>query len=208
MSSLGALEGHPIVPVVAIDDPDSARGLAEALAAGGIRCAEVVLRTPDAVQAIRAMTAVEGFVVGAGTVINRAQAVAVIEAGASFVVSPGFSDAVVSTAQAAGLGVLPGIATATEAMRAVAASIEVVKFFPADRLGGLAAIEALAAPLAQLRFVPSGGVTAVLAVDYLAHPAIASVSGSWMAPREAIAARDWARITRLSTEAVDAIGSR
>lgn len=208
MSTLGSLEGHRIVPVVAIDDPAAARGLAEALRDGGIGCAEVVLRTPAAIDAIREMSSVDGFVVGAGTVINRSQALAVIEAGASFVVSPGFSDAVVSTVLAEGLGMLPGVATATEAMRAVAASIDVVKFFPADRLGGLATIEALAAPLAQLRFVPSGGVTAASAVDYLAHPAIAAVSGSWMAPRDAIAAADWARITALSADAVAAIGSR
>lgn len=205
MTSLGALAGHRIVPVVVIDDPARAVDLAHALAAGGIRCAEVTLRTPAALEALRAMAGVPGFTAGAGTVLDRAQLEAVLDAGARFVVSPGFDDELVEVTRAAGVGVLPGVATATEVQRAVRAGLDAVKFFPADRLGGLGTIAALAAPFAGIGFVPSGGVTAASAAEYLAHPAVPAVSGSWMATRAMIADGDVAGIERLSAEAA-AIG--
>jgi 2-dehydro-3-deoxyphosphogluconate aldolase/(4S)-4-hydroxy-2-oxoglutarate aldolase len=204
MSTLGALAGHRIVPVITIDDAASAADLAEALLAGGIRCAEVVFRTAAAPEAIRAMAGVGGFVVGAGTVLDPAGVGQALDSGAQFVVSPGFDQDVVETVIAAGAGVLPGIATATEAQRAVRAGIDTVKFFPADRLGGLETIRALAAPFPQLGFVPSGGVTAFLAAEYLVHSAVPAVSGSWMASRAAIAECDWELVARLSAEAVAA----
>ena len=196
VSSLGVLAGFSVIPVIVIDDPAAAVDVAHALAAGGIACAEVTLRTPAALDAIRAMASVSGFTVGAGTVLNRDQLVQARDAGAAFTVHPGFDRDLVESALAFDLGVLPGIATASEAMAALAAGVTVVKFFPADRLGGLDTIRALSAPLPQLGFVPSGGVTAETAVDYLADPAVPAVSGSWMATRAMIAARDYQAITR------------
>jgi 2-dehydro-3-deoxyphosphogluconate aldolase / (4S)-4-hydroxy-2-oxoglutarate aldolase len=121
-----------------------------------------------------------------------------VDAGAQFIVSPGFDDEVVARARLRDVAVLPGVATATEVQRALRAGIEVVKFFPADRLGGLDTIAALAAPFAGVRFVPSGGVTLSNADAYLRHPAIFAISGSWMATRDAIAAGDFEAIERLS----------
>ena len=200
MSTLGALGGHRIIPVVIIDDAARATDLADALVAGGIECAEITLRTPAAIDVIAALAAIPGFTVGAGTVVTAEQLAAVADAGASFVVSPGFDSALIDAVRGRGLGVLPGIATATEAQHALRAGLDAVKFFPADRLGGLATIHALAAPFPTLGFVPSGGVTADLAVEYLASDAVPAVSGSWMAPRQLIAAGDFEAIARLSAE--------
>ena len=198
MSALGQLAGHRIVPVIVIDDAGRAADLAYALTAGGITCAEVTLRTTAGLDAIRAMAGIPGFLVGAGTVVTPADAFAAADAGAQFSVSPGFDEAVVEAVRAAGIGVLPGVATATEVQRAVGAGLDTVKFFPADRLGGLGTIRALAAPFPGMGFVPSGGVNAESALEYLADPAVPAVSGSWMASRAAIAAGDWDEITRLS----------
>ena len=206
MSSLGSLAGHRIVPVVVIDDAGQAADLARALAAGGILCAEITFRTPAAADAIRAMAEVPGFTVGAGTVILPEQLTAARDAGASFIVSPGFDREIVDLTREYGLGSLPGVATATEALVAMRAGIDTVKFFPADKLGGLATIRALAAPLQGLGFVPSGGVTALDAPTYLADAAVPAVSGSWMATRGMIASGDFATIERVSAESVQAIG--
>ena len=208
MSSLGELAHHRIIPVVIIDDAERAADLAQALAAGGIHCAEITLRTPAALAAISAMASIPDFTVGVGTVLSRDQLRRSIDAGASFVVTPGFDPELVGSAVESGVAVLPGIATATEAMAALRAGIDVVKFFPADRLGGLDTIRALAAPLPQLRFVPSGGVTARSAVDYLGDSAVFAVSGSWMAPRALIDAGSFDEIERLSSATVAAIGAK
>jgi 2-dehydro-3-deoxyphosphogluconate aldolase/(4S)-4-hydroxy-2-oxoglutarate aldolase len=206
MSSLGALAGQRIIPVIVIRDAARAVDLAHALRDGGIPCAEVTLRTPAALDAIRAMSAVEGFTVGVGTALTVDHVVRATEAGARFVVSPGFDAALVDAARDRGAGVLPGIATATEAMWAIRAGLDAVKFFPADRLGGLGTIRALAAALPTLGFVPSGGVDAALAATYLGDPAVPAVSGSWMAPAALIDAGDFAEIARRSADAVREIG--
>lgn len=206
MSTLGSLAGHRIVPVIVIDDAGRAVDLAHALAAGGIACAEVTFRTPAAAAAISAMAGVPGFTVGAGTVLSIDNLSAAADAGATFIVSPGLDGGLVDAVLARELGVLPGVATATEAQGAVAAGLDAVKFFPADRLGGLATIRALAAPFPGLGFIPSGGVTATSAVDYLADPAVPAVSGSWMAGRQLIADGDMPAIQRLSAETVALIG--
>lgn len=206
MSSLGSLAGHRIVPVIVIDDAAQAADLARALAAGGIECAEVTFRTPAAAEAIRAMAEVPGFTVGAGSVVRPDQFEAARQAGASFIVSPGYDPEIVDLARDHGLGSLPGIATATEALVALRAGIDTVKFFPADKLGGLATIRALAAPLQGLGFVPSGGVTVLEAPTYLADAAVPAVSGSWMATRAMIASGDFATIERVTAESVQAIG--
>jgi 2-dehydro-3-deoxyphosphogluconate aldolase/(4S)-4-hydroxy-2-oxoglutarate aldolase len=200
-STLDALAAVRVIPVVVIDDAAKAPDVAAALAEGGIGCAEITLRTPAGLAAIRASSGVKDFVVGAGTVLTVEQVEACVDAGARFVVSPGFDDEVVAAAQNHGLAVLPGVATATEIQRALRAGVDVVKFFPADRLGGLPTIAALAAPFAGVRFVPSGGVNPQNARDYLEHPAIHSISGSWMVSRDAIAGGDFDTIARLAGEA-------
>ena len=195
-----------IVPVVTIDDAGMAPDLAAALASAGIGCAEITLRTPQGLAAIASSASTPGFVVGAGTVITPEQVDECVDAGARFIVSPGFDDEVVARAQARGVAVLAGVATATEIQRASRAGLGVVKFFPADRLGGLDTITALAAPFIGVRFVPSGGVGPQNAKAYLEHPAIHSVSGSWMVPRESIATADFELVARLAREAVELVG--
>lgn len=205
MTSLRSLQGHRVVPVIVIHDARHARDLAVALRDGGIGCAEVTLRTDAALEAIRAMATVPDFTVGVGTVISARQLNEAQDAGATFAVMPGFDRSLVDLGLELGLGVLPGVATASEAMQAVAAGLQAVKFFPADRLGGLATIRALAAPLPQLGFVPSGGVTAESAAEYLADPAVPAVSGSWMAPADLIARGDFAEIHSRTTAAVESL---
>lgn len=202
MTALGALAGHRIIPVIVIDDAGRAADLAHALAAGGIGCAEVTLRTTAALASITAMAAVGGFTVGVGTVLSPDDASRAHDAGARFAVSPGLDESVVGRALDLGMGVLPGVATATESMRARSLGVTTVKFFPADRLGGLATIRALAAPLPDLAFVPSGGVTAESAREYLADPAVAAVSGSWMAPRGLVATGAFDEIVALCERSV------
>ena len=199
------LAGHPVVPVIVLDDAAHAPELVAALAAGGIRCAEITLRTAAGLAAIASVADTTDFVVGAGTVLSVADLDRCVDAGARFIVSPGFDDELVARAAHHGVAVLPGVATATEVQRATRAGLDVVKFFPADRLGGLPTIAALAAPFVGMGFVPSGGVTAANAVEYLAHSAVPAVSGSWMATRDLINAGDFAAIERLSREFIRAL---
>lgn len=200
------LRAFPIVPVIVCDRPELAVDLAHALHDGGVDCAEITLRTPRALEVLAAMTAgaPPGFVVGAGTVLDVTQVDRAADAGAAFIVSPGFDADVVDRARDRGLDVLPGVATATEVQRARRAGLDAVKFFPADLLGGRAAIDALSAVFAGTGFVPSGGVGPHNAADYLAHPAVPSVSGSWLAPRAEIAAGDLSRVAERGREALRA----
>jgi 2-dehydro-3-deoxyphosphogluconate aldolase / (4S)-4-hydroxy-2-oxoglutarate aldolase len=200
MTASHFVDQHPIIPVVVIDDPSNAVDLAHALMNGGIYCAEVTMRTPSALQALALMSTVSGFTAGVGTVRSVADLEAAHASGARFAVSPGFDESIVELAQERSIDILPGVATATEAQHAHRCGLRVVKFFPADRLGGLDGIRALRGPFPDLRFVPSGGVTATTATDYLADPAVPAVSGSWMATRELIAAGDFTTIERLSAE--------
>lgn len=199
MSALDEITRIGVVPVITIDDASRAVDLASALAAGGIDCAEVTLRTPAGLAAIAAIAAaLPTFTIGAGTVITPADVDRVTDAGAQFVVSPGFDEAVVDRARELGALPVPGVATATEVQRALRAGLDHLKLFPAAQLGGRAMVDALAAPFPSLRLLPSGGVTAENAADYAASPAVFAVSGSWMATRAMIAAADWPAITRLS----------
>jgi len=200
-TTIEALASIRVIPVIVIDDAGMAPDLAAALAAGGIPCAEITLRTPAGLAALTAIDSVPGFLSGAGTVLTAFEVDRCVDAGARFIVSPGFDEEVVERSLLHDIAVLPGVATATEIQRALRAGIDTVKFFPADRLGGLATIAALAAPFPRIRFVPSGGVSPANAGEYLAHPAIFAVSGSWMATRDAIAAGDFATIERLAREA-------
>ncbi|MGV9194154.1 bifunctional 4-hydroxy-2-oxoglutarate aldolase/2-dehydro-3-deoxy-phosphogluconate aldolase [Microbacterium sp. MC2] len=199
------LGGERIVPVVVLDDPAIAPDLADALAAGGIRCAEITLRTPAGIEAIRAVAGRSDFLVGAGTVTAVAQVDTVFDAGARFVVSPGFDDAVVARCQELGLIVVPGVATGTEIQRAVAAGLQHLKLFPAHLIGGRAAVRAFAGPFPDVRFLPSGGVSASNAKEYLDDPAVFAVSGSWMVPARALASGDVETVRHLSQEASAAI---
>jgi 2-dehydro-3-deoxyphosphogluconate aldolase/(4S)-4-hydroxy-2-oxoglutarate aldolase len=184
---LSRLSEIHVLPVVVIDDPGQAVSLARALVAGGVPCAEVTLRTPGAVEALRAMAGVPDFVVGCGTALSAEQVDASVEAGATFVVSPGLADSVADRCRVLGVPHVPGVATATEVMRARAAGFTVQKFFPAAQLGGAAAISALAGPFPDLRFVPSGGVGLAEAASYRGD-AVHSISTSWITPRDAVAA--------------------
>lgn len=195
------LDGIKIVPVVVIDDAARAPDVAAALADGGIRCAEMTLRTEGGLAAIAGVAGTAGFTVGAGTVLTPDQVDRCVDAGAQFIVSPGLDVEVVERALERGVAVLPGVATASEIQQALRAGLEAVKFFPADRLGGLYTIQALAGPFPHMRFLPSGGVSVDNAREYLSHPAIFAVGGSWMVSRKAIAAGDLDEIRRRSAEA-------
>lgn len=192
----------PVVPVLVIDDLDAAVPLAEALVAGGLRALEVTLRTPVALKAIRAIAdAVPDAVIGVGTLLTADDVKASVDAGARFGVSPGFTDTVMDAAERAGLPMLPGVATPSEAMAAADRGLKVLKFFPAEANGGAPVLRAWASPLANLSFCPTGGVSEKNAPDYLSLPNVICVGGSWVAPKAAIANGDWATITRLSKEA-------
>jgi 2-dehydro-3-deoxyphosphogluconate aldolase / (4S)-4-hydroxy-2-oxoglutarate aldolase len=200
------LGGARIVPVVVLDDADSAQPLAEALLWGGLPVAEVTFRTPAAEVALRRMAAVPGLLVGAGTVVSASQVDVAVEAGARFIVSPGLSRAVVERAQQHGVPVFPGVATATELMSALELGLRVVKFFPAETLGGVAALKAIAAPFPGVRFVPTGGITAATAGSYLALPYVAAIGGSWMVTAQLVASGKFDEVERLAAEAVAASG--
>ena len=191
----------PIVPVLVVDDASKARGLASALVAGGLPALEVTLRTPAALDAIREMASVEGGVVGAGTLLTPADVEAAKEAGALFGVSPGATDRLLDAAEANDLPLLPGAATATEAMRLLERGYTVQKFFPAEASGGVPALKAIGAPIPQVRFCPTGGVSLANAPDYLALSNTICAGGSWVAPKDAVADEDWDRIEALAHEA-------
>ena len=195
------LAGNPILPVIVIDKAEAALELMASLAEGGLLVAEVTLRTPAGLDAIRRSAGATPIIVGAGTVLTAAEVDEVVDAGARFIVSPGLDERVIQRAAGHGIPVLPGVATASEVQRALGLGLELVKFFPADRLGGLPTIAALAAPFGRVGFVPSGGVSAANAGEYLAHDAVPAVSGSWMAPRELVRARAFADIAALSRAA-------
>ncbi|MFF5225894.1 bifunctional 4-hydroxy-2-oxoglutarate aldolase/2-dehydro-3-deoxy-phosphogluconate aldolase [Dactylosporangium sp. NPDC000521] len=205
MSSIvDVVGGNRIVPVVVLDDPAAAEPLADALVAGGLPIAEVTFRTAAAAAAIARMAKHGGVTVGAGTVTTPAQVDAAVAAGATFVVSPGLSAAVVNRCRFHNVPALPGATTATEIMAALELGVDVLKFFPAGTSGGARAVAALAAPFAQVRFVPTGGIDASNVRDYLGVPSVLAVGGSWMVPRASIAAGDFAAVTALAAEAVAA----
>lgn len=191
----------PIIPVLVVEDPAKARPLAQALVDGGLPALEVTLRTPAALEVIREMAAVKGGIVGAGTLITPDDVTAAVEAGARFGVSPGATDALLDACEAAGLPLLPGAATATEAMRLLARGYDMLKFFPAEASGGAPALKAIGAPLPQISFCPTGGVSPANAANYLSLPNVICAGGSWVAPADLVAAEDWAAITALAKAA-------
>ena len=202
LSALDVMRDAPVIPVIVLDDAAHAVPLARALVAGGIRMLEVTLRTPAALDAIRAIAReVPEAVAGAGTVRSAQDARAAAEAGARFAVSPGFTVAVGRACRELGLPLLPGVATGSEIMQAQEEGYSELKFFPAMQAGGPAMLKAWGGPFGEVRFCPTGGVTPANAKDFLGLANVACVGGSWLTPADAVAAGDWARITRLAKEA-------
>lgn len=195
-----------IIPVLEIDSAEHARPLAESLLAGGLPIAEVTLRTDAALESLRVIAReVAGVLVGAGTVINREQAEVACEAGAQFLVSPGMVEEVVEWAQENHIPVLAGAVTPSEMIRGLNLGLNILKFFPAETLGGLKAIKAMSDPFPQLRFIPTGGVKLENVADYLQMEKIHAVGGSWMAKRQMIADGKFDEIARMAKEASDVV---
>ena len=200
--ALAALSRIGLVPVITIESPRDAVPLAEALLDGGIACAEVTFRTPAAGEAIHGISSTCGeLLVGAGTVLTVEQAEQATQAGAQYVVAPGFDPAVVGWCQERNVPVSPGVATPTEISMAVARGLSLLKFFPAEAMGGVQALQALSAPFAGVRFIPTGGITVANLPQYLALPNVAACGGSWMAKEGMISAGRFAEIARLSRQA-------
>ncbi|MEE3360834.1 MAG: bifunctional 4-hydroxy-2-oxoglutarate aldolase/2-dehydro-3-deoxy-phosphogluconate aldolase [Pseudomonadota bacterium] len=191
----------PIIPVLVVEDASKARPLAEALVAGGLPVLEVTLRTDAALDVIREMAKVEGGRVGAGTLLTKADVVAAVAAGATFGVSPGATDAILTACEEAGLPLLPGAATSSEVMRLLERGYTVQKFFPAEANGGAPALKAIGAPLPQVKFCPTGGVSLKNANDYLSLSNTLCAGGSWVAPANLVAVGDWKAIEELAREA-------
>jgi 2-dehydro-3-deoxyphosphogluconate aldolase/(4S)-4-hydroxy-2-oxoglutarate aldolase len=196
------LEQVRLIPVVTIDDAQHAAPLARALARGGLQCAEITYRTDAAAAALQVMARQADMLVGAGTVLTVAQVDEARDAGAQFIVTPGLHDAVIDHCLAAGIPVIPGVATASEVAWAHDRGLRVVKFFPADIAGGPAAITALSAPYRMMRFVPTGGVNANNVAEYLRLPQVLACGGSWLAAQKLYASGDFTAVERVVQDAV------
>ncbi|WP_327404462.1 bifunctional 4-hydroxy-2-oxoglutarate aldolase/2-dehydro-3-deoxy-phosphogluconate aldolase [Streptomyces sp. NBC_01288] len=202
MTSSSLLDLAPVLPVVVIEDVADAVPLARALVAGGLPAIEVTLRTPGALEALRAIAGeVSGAVVGAGTVLTPGQVKECVGAGARFLVSPGWTELLLEAMQGSGVPFLPGVSTTSEVVALLERGVREMKFFPAQASGGTAYLKALAGPLPQARFCPTGGIGVNSAPEYLALPNVGCVGGSWMIPADAVAARDWGRVESLAREA-------
>lgn len=201
-SAASVLDYAPVVPVVVVSDASDAVPLARALVAGGLPAIEVTLRTPAALDAIRAIAdAVPDAVVGAGTVLTPEQVDDCVGAGARFLVSPGWTDALLGAMRASGVPFLPGVSTTSEVVALLERGVREMKFFPAQAAGGTAYLRSLAGPLPQARFCPTGGIGPKTAPEYLSLPNVGCVGGSWMVPAEAVTAGDWGRIEELARSA-------
>ena len=194
----------PVIPIITIDDPATAVPLARALVAGGLPVIEVTLRTDAAVDAARAMISqVPDAVIGLGTVTRRDHIAAALDIGARFLVSPGFSAEIAELARQSKLPFLPGIMTPSELMAALAVGLNLLKFFPAEPAGGIEMLRALHGPFPDAAFCPTGGIDAAKASSYLELPNVVAVGGSWVAPRTAVIAKDWQKITALARAACE-----
>ncbi|TVP96608.1 MAG: bifunctional 4-hydroxy-2-oxoglutarate aldolase/2-dehydro-3-deoxy-phosphogluconate aldolase [Roseinatronobacter sp.] len=200
-TALAMCQMAPVIPVLVIDDLAHAVPLAQALVAGGLPVLEVTLRTDCALEAITAMAQVEGAVVGAGTVLNPDQMAEARAAGARFAVAPGATPALIDAARLNKMPLLPGAQTCSEVMTLLELGYTVQKFFPAEAIGGAAALKSIAGPLPQVTFCPTGGISAARAPDYLALANVACVGGSWVAPKDAMNAGAWDTITKLAADA-------
>jgi len=203
---LAKLGSIGLVPVVKIDDAAKAEPLAKALIDGLLPCAEVTFRTQAAAESIRAMSRSHPeMLVGAGTVINKELAEQAVEAGAKFIVSPGYSKPVVSWCLERGIPIVPGVNTPSNVEEGIAAGLDVLKFFPAEASGGVAMLDALAGPFANVQFMPTGGIDSANLGEYAKRPNVLAVGGSWMVKADLIESCNWAEITRLSREAATII---
>ncbi|KQV80303.1 keto-deoxy-phosphogluconate aldolase [Massilia sp. Root351] len=201
MTLLDIMRTSAVIPVIAIDDPEHAVPLAKALVAGGIRVLEVTLRTTHGLGAIKAMSAVEGAIVGVGTLTQPEEFAAARDAGAVFGVSPGLTPALIAAARSSGLPLLPGVMTPSEVMAAREQGFQQLKLFPAVPAGGVGMLNALAGPLGDITFCPTGGISIETAPQFLKLKNVACVGGSWLTPKELMQAGDWAGITALATAA-------
>jgi 2-dehydro-3-deoxyphosphogluconate aldolase/(4S)-4-hydroxy-2-oxoglutarate aldolase len=200
LSSTSDLLSHvPVVPVVVIDKLEHAVPVARALVAGGLPSIELTLRTPVALDAIRAIAdQVPQILVGAGTIVSPGQAKEALDAGAQFLVSPGTTPALLDAMAETGLPFLPGTATVSEVLAVLEAGFTDMKFFPAEASGGAAYLRSIASPVPAARFCPTGGITAATAPSYLALSNVGCVGGSWLTPADALATGDWDRVTELA----------
>ncbi|GGS83909.1 ketohydroxyglutarate aldolase [Streptomyces tanashiensis] len=188
-----------VVPVVVVEDAADAVPLARALVAGGLPLIEVTLRTPAALDAVRAIAAeVPEAVVGAGTVVSPAGVADAVRAGARFLVSPGWTRRLLGAMRDSGVPFLPGVSTTSEVVTLLEQGVEDMKFFPAEAAGGVPYLKSLAGPLPRARFCPTGGISLASAPAYLALPNVGCVGGTWMLPPEALAAREWSRVESLA----------
>lgn len=209
MNTNDLLQLSPVIPVIVIDDASHAVPMAQALVDGGIRVLEITLRTPDALDSIRRIRReVKDAMVGAGTVLAPEQFTAAADAGAQFIVSPGLTPALATTAKASGLPLLPGAVTPSEIMLALQSGFHHLKFFPAQQSGGIAMLKALSGPFGAARFCPTGGITLDTAADYLALDNVACIGGSWLTPRALMEKQDWAGIRQLAEQAVTKLGKK
>jgi 2-dehydro-3-deoxyphosphogluconate aldolase/(4S)-4-hydroxy-2-oxoglutarate aldolase len=192
----------PVIPVLVIEKLEHAAPLARALVAGGLKVLEVTLRTPAALEAISIMSAAAPeAVVGAGTVLNPRDLDNAVAVGAKFIVSPGLTEPLAKAAASARVPLLPGVASATDIMKGLDLGLTHFKFFPAETSGGVPAIKALGGPFGDVLFCPTGGIGPKNAPDYLALPNVLCVGGSWVAPKDALVAGDWDKVTELAAGA-------
>ena len=202
MTALDLIDHGPVIPVIVLQRVADAVPLARALLAGGVKVLEITLRTPLALDCMRAIAAsVPEAIVGAGTIRSVHDARAALDAGCRFGVSPGYSADIGRACKQIGLPLLPGVATASEVMAANADGYEFLKFFPATAAGGIPMLKALAGPFADVLFCPTGGITPETAPQFLALPNVRVCGGSWLTPQEAVDRQDWARITALAKAA-------
>ncbi len=202
MHTLELVNYGPVIPVIVINQLEDAVPMAQALVDGGVRVLEVTLRTPIALKCMEAIArSVPGAILGAGTVRSIADAQAAKDVGCSFVVSPGYTSGIGQACRDIGLPLLPGTATGSEVMQANADGYFFLKFFPAMQAGGIPMLKALAGPFIDVVFCPTGGITLETAPQFLALPNVKVCGGSWLTPADAVASKDWARITKLAKEA-------
>lgn len=202
------MEQLKIIPVVKIENASDATFLADALIAGGLPVAEITFRTAAAPDAIRSIARRNDIMVGAGTVLSIDMVKKAVDAGAAFIVSPGFNPKVVEYCIASDIPVTPGVCTPTEITTALEYGLEVLKFFPAEAMGGLKTLKAVSAPYSMVRFIPTGGINDKNVSEYLAFDKTFCCGGSWMVQSNLISGNDFNRITQLTKEAVQTAGVR
>ena len=199
---IDSLEKLRVIPVVALEDADKAEPLADALCAGGLPCVEITLRTETALESIRTLAGRDDLLLGAGTVHGSEQARAAVEAGARFIVTPGFNPKTVAWCLENEVPVFPGTSSPTDLEMALDFGLKIVKFFPAEAIGGVKTLKAFAGPYGALRFIPTGGISPGNLADYLALPEVVACGGSWMVKQDLIEGELFDEVTQLASEAV------